>query len=77
MATSVIAAVRHRAHVKKHRPQTPSTPRRRYLSDWSRLLGRARALRLRLPNPALDHAMAEWLLNGEVLAVALAATTLD
>ena len=78
MATGCIAAVRPYAHAKKHR--SPSTPRRRLLSDWSRLLCRARVLRTRLPElspaPAVDWAVANWLADGEALAVVLAATTL-
>ena len=80
MANGCIAAVRPRAHAKKHRTPITTTPRRRFLAEWSRVLSRARILRTRLPElspaPAVDSAMADWLADGEALAVVLAATTL-
>ncbi len=81
MATGFIAVVHPRVHAKKYRPITAATPRRRLLAEWSRLLGRARHLRTRLPElsgaPAVDSAVGDWLADGEALALVLAATTRD
>ena len=66
---------------RKFRPPTPQTPRRLLLGDWAKLFRRARALRARLPElsggKALDAAVADWLTEGEALAVVMAATSAD
>ena len=81
MASAVISAAHPHAHAKKHRPPTPTTPRRQVLAEWTRLLGRARTLRTRLPelapSPAVDAVVRDWLAEGEAIAIVLAATTRD
>ena len=75
MAGRNIASVRGPAHAK-YRPRTPSTPRRRLLAGWTRVLSRARSLRPDLAtSPETDAALRDWIADGEALAVALAATT--
>ncbi len=81
MATSVIAAVRPRSYAKKYRLIISATPRRQILAEWTRLLGRARHLRTRLPElsgvASVNDAVGDWLVDGEAIAIVLAATTRD